>query len=72
MRISKYTDKIALKKLAKRKRITYRKIAEITGMSLNAINNKMNGYTDITVTEAKLFMSALSIKAEEMAKYFCD
>lgn len=41
-------------------------------MSLNAINNKMNGYTDITVTEAKLFMSALSIKAEEMAKYFCD
>lgn len=72
MRIRKYTDKIALKKLAKRKRITYRKIAEITGLSLNAINSKMNGYTDITVTEAKLFMSALSIKTEEMAKYFCD
>ena len=72
MRIRKYTDKIALKKLAKRKRITYRKIAEITGLSLNAINSKMNGYTDITVTEAKLFMRALSIKTEEMAKYFCD
>ena len=72
MRIRKYTDKIVLKKLAKRKRITYRKIAEITGLSLNAINSKMNGYTDITVTEAKLFMSALSIKTEEMAKYFCD
>ena len=42
MREKKYEEMTNLKKLIKRKNISYRKLAEDMQMSLNAINNKLN------------------------------
>ena len=58
MREKKYEEMTNLKKLIKRKNISYRKLAEDMQMSLNAINNKLNGYTVFNIYEAEKTVTA--------------
>lgn len=70
MRERKYREMINLKKLIKRRNISYRKLAEDMHMSLNAINNKLNGYTVFNIYEAEKMMIILGIGNNEIKKYF--
>lgn len=70
MRERKYEEMTNLKKLIKRKNISYRKLAEDMHMSLNAINNKLNGYTVFNIYEAEKMMIILGIGNNEIKKYF--
>ena len=49
----KYTELKRLKKFLKRKNITYNKLSKILDISLDAVNNKLNGYTEMTVIECE-------------------
>ena len=70
MREKKYEEMTNLKKLIKRKNISYRKLAEDMQMSLNAINNKLNGYTVFNIYEAEKMMIILGIGNNEIKKYY--
>lgn len=49
---------------------TYRKLSEETGISVDAINNKLNGYSILDVDDVELIAKALNIKADEIILYF--
>ena len=70
MKKRKYGEMKALKGLIKRKNISYRKLAEEMDMSLDAINNKMNGYTAFNLYEAEKIIEILGIRENEVNKYF--
>lgn len=60
----------SLKKFLKRKNISYRELAGILGISLDAVNNKLNGYTPMTVSEMNTVVDEFDMKMSETAKFF--
>lgn len=70
MKKRKYDEMKALKGLIKRKNISYRMFAEKMEMSLDAINNKLNGYTAFNLHEAEKIIKILDIRENEVNKYF--
>ncbi len=60
----------ALKGLMREHKVTYRVLAKDIGMSLNALNSKLNGYSSFNLEEAEKIINYLKIKDEEIVKYF--
>ena len=59
-----------LKEYMKIRGWSYRKLSGCTGISVDAINNKLNGRTYFTSYEIGLVCKALRIPKEDIAKYF--
>lgn len=72
MKSKKYDEFTALKKLIKRKNYSYRKLALESGISLNAINNKLNGYTALNIDEAKKISMILKICPSDFNRFFLE
>ena len=70
MKVKKYDELNALKGLMTEKKITYRDLSGKTGISLSALNNKINGYSIFNVDELSDVVQVLNIKPEEISKYF--
>lgn len=50
--------------------ITFRSLAKITGLSLNTVNDKLNGHSLCDVNQAVLICSVLGIELDEIRYYF--
>ncbi len=66
----KYGEMKNLKKFLKRKNISYRELADILGISLDAVNNKLNGYTAMTVSEMNTVVDEFDMKMSEVFECF--
>lgn len=66
----KYGEMKNLKKFFKRKNISYRELADILGIGLDTVNNKLNGYTPMTVPEMNTIIYELDMKTSEVFECF--
>lgn len=49
---------------------TYKSISQEIGISIDALNNKMNGYSSFNIDEVESLIRVLNIKPEEIIRYF--
>lgn len=66
----KYGEMKNLKKFFRRKNISYRELADILGIGLDTVNNKLNGYTPMTVSEMNTIIYELDMKTREVFECF--
>lgn len=48
----------------------YRSLSKKTGISVNALNNKLNGYSVFDMKEVSIIVEKLNIEPDEIIKYF--
>lgn len=70
MKIKKYSEFSNLKILMKRRKYSYKKLSDEIGLSIDAINNKLNGYTALNIEEAKRISCILKIHPSDFNRYF--
>jgi len=66
----KFQEMTELKLLIKKRNYSYRKLAECMNISLDAVNNKLNGYTALTLSDAEKIIHILGINSKDVNKYF--
>lgn len=61
-----------LKGLIRSQGKTYRSLSEETGMSVDSLNNKLNGYSPVDSDDVEILVLALGIKpdTENIVKFF--
>ncbi len=70
MKRNKYAELSALKGKMRENKITYRELSKDVGISLNALNSKLNGYTPFNLDEAAKIVDRLDIDSEDIVRYF--
>lgn len=65
-----YPELTALKGKIREEKKSYRGLAEKINMSLNALNNKLNGYSIFDTNEVGQMVEALNIEPTDIVKYF--
>lgn len=70
MKKNKYVELTALKGRMREEKTTYRILSKDVGLSLNALNSKLNGHTSFNLEEASRIVDVLKINPEEITKYF--
>jgi transcriptional regulator with XRE-family HTH domain len=70
LKVKKYRDFSKIKWLLKKKKITYEQLSKAIDLSIDAINNKLNGYTAMTINEAIKLVEVLNIEPKDFNKYF--
>lgn len=65
-----YCELKELKKLLKRKNLSYRKFSERISISTDALNNKLNGYSCFNSAEISKIAKTLKIEADDIGFYF--
>lgn len=68
--MSKYPELNILKGKMREKGITYRTMSKRTGIPLNTLNNKLNGYSLFDISEALSVCSVLNIVPDEIPYFF--
>ena len=69
-KIRKYPILNELKGKMREEGKTYRSLSNETGLSVDTINNKLNGYSAIDSDDVELFVNALNIFPSDILKYF--
>lgn len=69
-KVKRYEELKELKGKLRSEGYTYRKLSEATGISVDAINNKLNGYSVLDGDDVELIARALNIEADEIILYF--
>lgn len=49
---------------------TYKSISQEIGISIDALNNKINGYSSFNIDEVESLIRVLNINPEEIIRYF--
>ncbi|MBR5467727.1 MAG: helix-turn-helix transcriptional regulator [Firmicutes bacterium] len=70
MKEKKFEEMTELKRLIKKKNYSYRVMAKEMNISLDAFNNKINGYTAINLREAEKLIEILGISGKDVNRYF--
>lgn len=70
MKPRRYPELTALKGLMREKAFTYRGLAREIEVSVNALNNKINGYSSLNTEEIIKLIDILAINPEEINRYF--
>lgn len=60
----------ALKGKIKEEQKNYRSLSKETGISVNALNNKLNGYSVFDMKEVSIVVEKLNIQPNEIIRYF--
>ena len=60
----------ALKGKIREENKNYRSLSKETGISVNALNNKLNGYSVFDMREVSVMVEKLNIQPNEIIKYF--
>lgn len=60
----------ALKGKIREENKNYRSLSKETGISVNALNNKLNGYSVFDMKEVSVMVEKLNIKPNEIIRYF--
>ncbi len=68
--MSKYPELKKLKGKMVEMDETYRSMSQKTGISLNTLNNKLNGYTLFDISEVACICSVLNIKPSDIPVFF--
>lgn len=70
MKIRRYEELSNLKGLLREKKYSYRKLAISISISVDALNNKLNGYSVFCLNEVIEIAEELDIEPTEIVKYF--
>lgn len=70
MKKIKYRELVELKGLLVQKKIRYIDIAKHTDMCLNAVSDKLNGYSVFDLNEANKIINLLNIPSKKIPYYF--
>lgn len=70
MKTRKYVELVKLKGLMREKKMSYRKLSKETKISVDALNNKINGYSLLNTEEIDKIVSVLEISPDNIIKYF--
>ena len=70
MKKRKYEVLNALKGRIREENKNYRSLSKETGISVNALNNKLNGYSVFDMKEVSIVIDKLNIQPNEIIKYF--
>lgn len=60
----------ALKGKIREENKNYRSLSRETGISVNALNNKLNGYSVFDMREVSIMVEKLNIQPNDIIKYF--
>lgn len=66
----KYEVLNSLKGKIREENENYRSLSKKTGISVNALNNKLNGYSVFDMREVSIIVEMLNINPNEIIKYF--
>lgn len=72
MKYAKYAEKRNLKKFLRARCLSYRKFCKILGISLDALNNKLNGYTPFTLADVADISIYFDLDASQICKLFLE
>ncbi len=70
MKKRRYVELVKLKGLMREKKISYRKLSKETKISVDALNNKINGYSLLNTEEIYKIVDVLEISPENIILYF--
>lgn len=70
MRSQNGAERKEFKKFLHKKNVSYRECAEMINISLDALHNKVNGYTEFRPTEIKALADIFKFSPEEIYKFF--
>ena len=70
MKKRKYAELRELKKFLKKKKYSYKKLSDELGISIDAINNKLNGYTLLNINEMKRMVTLFNMQPVDINKFF--
>lgn len=70
MKKKKYDILNALKGRIREEGYTYRSLSEKAGISLDALNNKINGYSLLDTKDISILVEILNIDPKDIIKYF--
>jgi len=70
MKVKKYEELLALKGKLTEEKCSYRSICEKISMSVDAFNNKINGYSVFTTDEVDKIVEEANISHNDIVKYF--
>ena len=70
MKVRKYPELNALKGRIREKKETYRTLAAKMGISTNALNDKVNGYSIFDTDEVSFIVEALDIPDNDLKRLF--
>ncbi|WP_321024973.1 helix-turn-helix domain-containing protein [Eisenbergiella porci] len=72
MKTQRYPVLCELKGLIRSKGKTYRSLSKETGISVDALNNKLNGYSPIDSDDVEILVNALEIdpSTNEIVRFF--
>jgi len=70
MKTKVYNELKALKKKLREEKITYRSLSRDVNISVDALNSKLNGYTDFTRSEIMRIAKCVNINSSDIVKYF--
>ncbi|WP_201800589.1 helix-turn-helix domain-containing protein [Defluviitalea raffinosedens] len=70
MKNKKHPELVALKGKIREQKQSYRTLGKEIGMSVDALNNKINGYSIFNLDEVNKIVEALHIDPSEILKIF--
>ena len=70
MKTRRYFELVKLKGLMGEKKISYRKLSKETKISVDALNNKINGYSLLNAEEIYKIVDVLEISPDNIITYF--
>ena len=70
MKERKYRELVELKGLIRQKKMTYQGLADLMGISLSALCDKINGFSIFLLTEVAQIAKILEISIDKIVFYF--
>ena len=70
MKKRKYTELSELKECLKKKNCSYKKLSDELGISIDAVNNKLNGYTLLNINEMKRMVMLFDMNPGDINRLF--
>lgn len=66
----KYFELKELKKFLKRRNISYKRLSDELGISIDAVNNKLNRYTSLNICEMNQMVMLFNMKPSDISRFF--
>lgn len=68
----RYAEKRRLKKFFQKRCMSYARLSELLNISVDALNNKLNGYTSFTTNDIAKIIIFFDLTADEVIDFFLN
>lgn len=68
----RYAEKKRLKRFFQRRCMSYSRLSELLNISVDALNNKLNGYTSFTSNDVAKIVIYFDLTADEVIEFFLN